>query len=71
MASLPDSAIGQWLQQQKLVKRVCHRETTEKVHTGKESKQTYYLKCVTTQVAFIKTICAAEFKLSWPLKKGN
>ena len=33
--SLPDSAIGLWLQQQKLVKRVCHRVIKEKVDTGK------------------------------------
>ncbi|KAJ7384768.1 hypothetical protein OS493_020360 [Desmophyllum pertusum] len=32
--SLPDSAIGLWFQQQNMVKRVCHRETTGKVHTG-------------------------------------
>ncbi|XP_020607065.1 uncharacterized protein LOC110045776 [Orbicella faveolata] len=31
--ALPDSAIGLWLQQQKMVKRVCHRDTKEKVHT--------------------------------------
>ncbi|KAL9952906.1 hypothetical protein ACROYT_G040235 [Oculina patagonica] len=34
LTSLPDSAIGLWLQQQNMVKRVCHRETTSRVHTG-------------------------------------
>lgn len=34
LTSLPDSAIGLWLQQEKMAKRVCHRVTTEKVHTG-------------------------------------
>ncbi|XP_073249999.1 uncharacterized protein [Porites lutea] len=38
--SLPDSAVGLWLQQEKMVRRVCHRVTTEKVHTG--SGQTTY-----------------------------
>ena len=33
--SLPDSAVGLWLQQEKMVRRVCHRVTTEKVHTGR------------------------------------
>ena len=33
--SLLDSAMGLWLQQEKMVRRVCHRVTTEKVYTGK------------------------------------
>ena len=33
--SLPDSAVGLWLQQEKMVRRVCHRVTTEKVYTGR------------------------------------
>ena len=34
--SLLDGAEGFcWLQQEKMVRRVCHRVTTEKVHTGK------------------------------------
>jgi len=33
--ALPDSVIGLWLQKQKMVKRVCHRVSKEKVHTGK------------------------------------
>ena len=33
--SLLDSAVGLWLQQEKMVRRVCHRITTEKVYTGR------------------------------------
>ena len=33
--SLLDSAVGLWLQQEKMVRRVCHRVTTEKVYTGR------------------------------------
>ena len=33
--SLLDSAEGLWLQKEKMVRRVCHRVATEKVHTGK------------------------------------
>ena len=33
--SLPDTALGLWLQQEKTVRRVRHRVTTEKVYTGK------------------------------------
>lgn len=40
---LPDSAIGLWLQQQKLVKRVCHRITKEKVDAGKKYQIVFFI----------------------------
>ncbi|XP_027042993.1 uncharacterized protein LOC113670981 [Pocillopora damicornis] len=48
--SLPDSAIGHWLQKHNMMRRICHRATTGTVHTGIGHKINV-ISCQTSLVA--------------------